>query len=187
MSAAVAVALLAALAASDPDQDRLARGEVVVRTEKVAGSDMPRAIVRAVIDAPPEKVWALLVDCARYRSTMPRIAASALVKKEGSVAFCRITTDLPFPLPDLTSLTRAEHTVGDGRWTRTWRLVEGDYKTNEGSWTLTRFGGQEARTLVEYRIHAEPSLPVPKGILASAQTSALPDLIERLRAQTAGR
>ncbi len=180
-----AVVLLTALAAADAtDVERLARGDVLVSTEKVAGTDNPRAVVRAIIDAPPEKVWALVIECGDYQRTMPRILASTLVKREGSVDVCKVTTDMPFPLPDLTSTTRIERTVKDGVWLRTWKLIEGDFKVNEGSWKLTSIEGG-AKTAVEYRILVEPNLPLPQSIAAAAQRKTLPDMIEGLRKRLA--
>lgn len=178
----VVVALFAAGVASagEPESVRLERGDVVVWTEKVAGSETPVGYARGVIDAPPAAVWAVVEACEDYSKTMPRILKSAVVKREGAVRFCKVTADMPFPAPDLESLTRAEGRAVDGGFVRTWRLVEGDYKINEGSFSLMPYG-DGSKTLATYRIHVQPNLPLPDGIVRAAQKGSLPDVIHNLR------
>jgi len=178
---------------------RLAAGEIIVSSKPVRGSEQPRATVIAVVDAAPERVWAIISRCADYKRTMVRVAESAQLWKKGHVHRCRVTVDLPFPLDDLTATTDATHTVIPGkRWERKWTLVEGDYARNSGSWTLAPFeaglptGGRVkdgagrtpgARTLVIYKVHAEPDVPIPDGLRRAIQRKTLPNLIENLRKQ----
>ena len=179
---ALVVAL--ALAAGAPD-DRLAQGEVLVWTEQVAGSDVPVGFAQGVIDAPPAEVWKIVEDCGNYAQNMPRIAKSKLEKQEGTVRFCRVTADLPFPAPDLESLTRVEHAHNaDGSYVRAWKLVEGDYHRNEGTMTLKPYG-DGTKTLATYRIHVEPKLPLPQSVMSSMQKGSLPDVIKNLRKRLA--
>jgi uncharacterized protein YndB with AHSA1/START domain len=177
------IAGLTALGPAGPA--RAADDGIKVWTEPVAGSDTPWAFAEATIDAPPETVWALVSRCADYARRMPRIAASRELAREGTdTAFtttCEVTTDLPFPLSDLTSVNRAEHTVVPGeRYVRQWRMVRGDYDFNEGSWTLTALDGGK-RTKAAYRIRVRPKIALPDAMLASAQKGTLPDLMRSLR------
>jgi hypothetical protein len=166
------------------------RGEIVVYTRPVKISDQPEAIVKAVINAPPQKVWAIVSRCADYTRTMNRIVKSAELSRSGSPAnqrlVCRVTVDVPFPYSDLTATTRVVHRVGNGRWYRTWRLWHGDYKFNRGSWTLTYFKGNKNRTMVVYRALAVPKAWVPGWIKTMATKRSLPEMIRRLRAQVGG-
>lgn len=183
------IALVVALAAADPslvtdaDRLRLDRGEVLV----AGAADMngvPTSVARAVIDAPPEKVWPLVWDCSRFARTMPLIAESELVEHTGNTTVCRVVTDLPFPLPDLTSVSRAVLEVEPGvRWRRSWKLIDGDYSVNQGSFTLVPWGA--GKTLAVYQIAARPKVPVPDALLAKAQTDRLPELMARLRKHAA--
>lgn len=163
---------------------RLGSGEIIVSAKAVPGSEQPLATVMAVIDAAPSRVWAIVSKCGDYKRTMVRVAASKQIWKKGNVHRCRVTVDLPFPLSDLTATTDAVHTVTPGkRWQRKWNLVEGDYTRNSGSWTLAPFDSAGGRTLVIYKVHAEPKVPLPDGILRAAQRKSLPNLIENLRKQ----
>lgn len=179
------------LAAASPDDAKLAAGEVVTSLRKVPGSDVEEATAKAVIDAAPEKVWALVSACAGYKHNMPSIVESAELSrvpaKESDgpnaveITKCKVVADLPFPLSDLTSVTRGVHTIEPGKlWRRQWTLIEGDYTRNEGSWTLVPWG-DGTKTLATYRIHAEPKVPLPAPLMASVQQGKLPEVMKKLR------
>lgn len=179
---ALAVLGAGAALAADDRATKLDKGEVLVSAQKVEGSQAPRVKVEAVIDASPEDVWAVVKDCENYKKTMPRISESKLEKREGNVVICRTRADMPFPLADLEAVTRGVESVEPGkRWAREWDLVEGDYNANTGGWELTHWKGEESRTLVVYKLHADPKLAVPQGLINAAQKSALPDLMHQLR------
>ncbi len=175
-----AVALVSVASAAESERARLDKGEIIIKQRAVKGSDMPQAIVKAVIDVAPAKVWAVLDRCDRYKHVMPRTKASKELSRKGNVIICKITIDMPFPFSDLTATTRAVHTARAGYWQRAWNLLEGDYKTNKGSWTLTPFDPAGRRTMVIYKVHAEPNISVPTWILKKASRSTLPDLIAAL-------
>ena len=188
LSCAIALALLRA--AGPPN---LAHGDVIVTTRDIAGSDIPEATTRAVIDAPPELVWSIVSDCANYKSTMPSIAESTQVKTEKpsasdgdavEVKTCRVVAALPFPFPNLTSITRGVHRIDPGkRWCRAWKLVEGDYLKNEGMWVVEPYG--DHKSLVTYVIEAQPKIPLPASLVASIEQSRLPEMMENLRKKAA--
>ncbi len=161
---------------------RLDRGEVVIETEPIAGTNQQRIVLRAVIEAPPGAVWRHIDQGKHYHEFMPRVKKAEELERIGNDVRTRTTMDMPFPLKNLTATTRAKHIVEEGvRYVRAWRLEEGDYHVNEGAWTLTPFDGNPARTLADYRAHVVPKIPLPKALQAMAQEKALPKLIEALR------
>lgn len=161
------------------------KGEVEVKALPVAGSDTPKIVVRAVMDLPPKKIWQIVSDCAHYKDRMPRVAASEELKKVGNVHTCKVTIAMPFPLSNLTATTDAVHEESDQGMTRRWKLVSGDYKVNEGSWEVKPLNKEGTSSLVIYTVHAEPNTAIPAFIRESAQKKALPDMIERVRAEAA--
>jgi ribosome-associated toxin RatA of RatAB toxin-antitoxin module len=163
-------------------RQRLNRGEILVTTEPVPDSTVPRLVVRAVVEAPCERVWRLIDGCATYERTLPGIARSEELVRDGQRVRVRLTVKMPFPLRDLTSVTDGIHTEVPGeRYSREWQLVEGDYHSNSGSWLLVPFDGEKARTLVVYRLHAEPKLRLPRAIKQLATEKAVPRLIAQIR------
>jgi ribosome-associated toxin RatA of RatAB toxin-antitoxin module len=181
---AAAVLLASAPASAQSEEARLEKGEVVVTTRAVKGSDTPETIGKAVIEAPPVKVWNIINKCGDYVRTMPRIKASKELSRQGSKVVCRVTVAMPAPYSDLTATTEAAHTESASRYARVWKMIEGDYKVNQGSWVLTPFKGEAKRTLAVYTVHAEPKAWVPAWIRKKAQQKSLPEMMDRLRQQT---
>lgn len=164
---------------------RLAKGEILIDTAPAPQSDTPFYVARGVVEAPPARVWAIVADCGRYRETMVRVAASTLVSRNDAATVCRLQMAMPFPLPNLTAVTRATHRAEGGRFTREWQLVEGDFALHEGSWVLEPFEGDSNRTLVTHRARVRPKLPVPEMLLAGSKKETLKETLENLRRQLA--
>jgi len=160
-----------------------AKGEVEVKAFAVAGSDAPKIVVRAVMDLPPKKIWRIISDCAHYKDHMPRVAASEQIKVAGNVHTCKVTIAMPFPLSNLTAVTESVHEESDKGMSRRWKMLSGDYKVNEGSWEIKPLDAAGTSSLVVYTVHAEPTTSIPAFIRESAQKKALPDMIERVRAE----
>lgn len=180
---AAALIISLPLGAAAQSNDALSKGEISVETIDVKGSDIPKVVVKGVINAPPAKVWQLVSDCTKYHKTMTRIKASKLVKKTGDTYICDVTVELPFPLSNLRATTNAKHVSGPPVWSRTWTLIEGDYEKNEGSWKLEEFAGDPNRTFATYTVYAIPNTAVPGWMRKKAQESSMPDVIKRLRAE----
>lgn len=183
----VVTTLIAAPAAAEGRWSQaLDRGEILVYSRAPSKGSTPEVVVKAVIDAPPQRVWDLVSRCGSYVRTMPRIkAAHELSRKENRVV-CRVTVDMPFPYSDLTATTRVTHrTYPRGRgFSRRWELVKGDYRVNRGSWELRPFKGDPRRTFVVYRAQAVPKAWIPGWIRRTAQKRSLPEMIRRLRRLT---
>lgn len=167
---------------------RLEKGEVIVVSQEVKDSDIPRVVATAMIKAKPEEVWALIEKCDNYTQTMQRVLKSKEISRKGKQVRCEVQVDLPWPLDDLTAVTDAVHTVRPGQlYRRRWSLVSGDYDFNNGSWEIRPYGDDPTRSLVTYTLHVKPKTAVPDAIKAKAQQSSLPDLFEHLRSQLEGK
>ena len=181
------VALLLAVSApasGDDEESRLDKGEVVVTNRTVKGYDTPETTGKAVINAPPAKVWNIISRCGDYVKTMPRTKASKEVSRQGNKVVCEVTIIMPAPYSNLTSKSEATHTESPPKFVRARKMIEGDYKYNTGSWVLTPFKGDPKRTLAVYTVLAEPKAWIPAWIRKAAQKKTLPDIMERLRQQT---
>ncbi|RAL20355.1 hypothetical protein DL240_17385 [Lujinxingia litoralis] len=181
LAAALLITLTLGASVATADDTRLAAGEILVETSDVSGSDIPRITVTAVVDAPPSRVWAVVSDCANYSKTMPRIEESRLIRREGSTFVCETVVGLPFPLSDLRSTTTATHTEGPNEWRRQWSMIEGNYRFNNGYWSLKPYGDNGERTLAVYSVHAAPEGSVPDWMRRRAQESSMPGVLEAVR------
>lgn len=172
---------LSSTAFADDTRERLDKGEIIVNTVDVEGSSIPEATLMAVIDAAPEKVWELVGNCNEYEKNMIRVLKAEELSRSGDTVICMVTTDMPWPLANLTAVTRAKHTVGPPVWSRSWSFIKGDFKSNRGSWRVQAFDPQKKRSLVVYKVHAVPDMMVPDGLIRKAQRDTLPNLIKHLR------
>lgn len=163
---------------------RLDKGELITSTKKVPGSEFPQSVGMMVIDAPAQPIWKILDRCGDYKRTMQRVKRSKEIWRKGSKVRCEVLIDMPTPLDDLRTVTDAVHTVVPGKkWVRSWSMVEGDFKSNSGSWTLVPFNDAGTRTLVIYKVHAVPKTAVPDMVIRLAQKKALPKALEHLRSR----
>lgn len=162
-------------------EDRLAAGEVIVTPRRVAGFSIPALHVDAVLDVPPEKVWALVDDCAGYRRTMPRVADSVETERVGTRSICKWRVDMPFPFSDIGTVVEAKSVASSSGWQRDFHQITGDFVRNEGYWHLERFGADGKRTRVGYRLHAVMDSAVPDGFLKRGQMKAMHEMIGMMR------
>lgn len=186
--AALALALAPTTVGAEPRaSDALDRGEVLVYPRARPGRAEPQWVMKAVINAPPARIWSLLADCAGYGKIMPRIKAARVDRRGARSDVCTVTVDMPFPYADLTSTGRSTyHRRGPSR-IRRWRQLSGDYVVNEGEWRLTPFRGDLHRTLVVYRVEVLPRAWIPAWIRRAAQRRTLPRTIEMIRRAAATR
>lgn len=189
MKKVLLVVAVTALASQSVAQEsfhaRLSKGEIIVEASKVAGSDIPETKVTAVIDAPPGEIWKLVEQCNNYPKNMIRIKKAKELSRSGNQVKCQVTAEIPWPFSDLTAITMAKHTVGPPVWKREWDLVEGDYKSNKGSWRIQSFDLENTRSLVVYQVHAVPNMSVPDSLVKKAQRETMPDLIKHVRKRVA--
>ncbi len=182
VSASLLLAAVALPGAAAGDDGLPPRGTVEIKSYDVPGSSTPKIVARGVMDVPAKKVWQIVSDCAHYKEHMPRVAASELLKQEGNVYTCKVTVSMPFPLSDLTGVTRAVHEESAAGMARRWTLVSGDYKVNEGSWEVKPLDDGQS-SLVVYTVHAEPNTAVPAAIRELAQKKTLPEMFDRVKTE----
>ncbi len=163
-----------------PDEKaKLERGEILVKNAEAKGDGIAGKAA-GVVRAHPDKVWAVVNDCAHFKDFMPRTVKSEVVE---AGQHCKVEIEMPFPFSNLWSETKVQHVHLDGGGRRrVWSLVQGTYTKVDGSWTVWPWG--EGATLLLYNIDADPDVPVPNAILRSAQASALPDMFVAVRTRS---
>jgi len=183
-SLALVLALVSGAPAWADDASDLDAGKILVASVPVSGSSEPQHVVRAVIESPPAAVWKVVSECDHYRERMPHIAAAHEVSRAGTTVTCEVTIAMPFPTSNLTAITEAVHEQHASGMSRTWHLVRGDYEFNDGSWTIESYRGGAA-SMVTYRLHVKPTSAIPGFVRNMAQARALPELLERVRVESA--
>lgn len=72
--------LFPAAARSTDLTSRLAAGEIIYQTLETTGSGIRKGEATGVVDAPPAKVWQVVIDVNKYHEFLPRMLKSRLVQ-----------------------------------------------------------------------------------------------------------
>lgn len=164
-------------------QAALARGEAYA--EVAPDPDGISGRVRAVVDiaAPPEKVWATMIDC-RYAARLVANIASCKVLSSGAGWDVREQVTHGGPLiPGIRNVFRSDYEPY--RRIR-FRRVDGDLKAMDGEWGLIPLnGGRGTRVTYENRLSVR--IFAPPALIRAGLRKDTPKVLENLkRLVTAG-
>ena len=138
----------------------------------------------AEIDAPLERVWALVQDVEKAPEWQGGMKGMHGLERDdqGRATLCEAETDAK--VRTIKSIIRFEY---DGPTTLRWSQEKGELKSVEGSWELEELGSD--RTRATYRIEAElgrmlgmvirgPLVDLLRQMLAGARAGELKQAIE---------
>ncbi len=164
--------------------ERIESREVVHWMFEIEGSPIKEGVALGLVEAPPERVFAVVTDNGRFAEFMPYVEASTLeTLPDGTlVNFQRL--DLPWPVNDReykVALVNTADAAGEPPlWESAWTRVEGfgNIAESRGSWRIWPCG--EA-SLVEYQVVTDPGGSIPTFLKNSATRRSLGRLIEAVR------
>jgi carbon monoxide dehydrogenase subunit G len=177
----ISLALLAGVAAAAPvpasAEKTLAAGKPWV---VVSPSGEAAAIHGAIdIDASPQKVWAVLVDCAQAKKVIANMTVCRVVEKGANWDVREQVSQGNMFVPTIRSLVRADYTP----YTRiVFKKAGGDLKAMNGEWRLEA-RGTGTRVIYENRVAADIKLPA-EVVRAGMKTDCGKVLVNLRRAVT---
>jgi coenzyme Q-binding protein COQ10 len=135
---------------------------------------MPGASRSIVINAPMEKVFALITDFERYKEFLPEVRAVRVLDRSNGTVTVQYEAEI---------VKRIKYTlrhVAQPPSRVTWSFVEGEVmKDNKGSWELEPAG--EGKTKATYTIEVGLGPLVPKAIINTLMETSLPKLLENFK------
>ena len=137
--------------------------------------------VRAVIDinAPPERVWRIMTDCAAAKVMISTLASCRILQGEQAKGWDirEHVTRRNLIFPGMRIVFRSDYEP----FTRIrFRLVEGDLKVEQGEWRLQALdGGRRTRVFYDNRLAVD--WPVPKALMREALRKDTPKVLANLR------
>ena len=174
------------------------------RHDEKAGVGEIRA--QTQLDVPPEVLMKVILDLESYRTFMPYMKTSKVLKREGNHIWQYCQVDAPvvsmrdytlkFTVVDPPHRTAAELKSGVApkakRWKMSWEAAnKAGPKKNEkyvrvelanGSWTFNpKAGGKKSD--VWYRLLTHPGGSIPNWLANKANTRAVPDVIRAVLKQ----
>ncbi len=165
----------------DPDlRRRLERGEV--ETSAAEGRDGKKnARARALIGAPPDRVWDVITDYEGYKDFMPLTTVSRVDRREGDSVWFYTELDFKVKTIRYTIKLDLDRRPAEGRWHVDWTLIDGNLGSNEGSWHLEPYGDKADETFATYTVYIAPGFYVPGFVLSKLTQGSLPQLIDAVR------
>lgn len=160
--------------------------QTVVHEKAPANGRGVSAEAFALVNAPVDQVWAVLLACEDYDSFLPNVRKSGRRVVDGKTV-CSDELALPFPLKALWSDTSSQ-VVDDGPTgarQRIWKMLEGNYEHTFGTWTVFPFGAGRSQTLVVYFFDTKPAEDIPDWVMRVAQTQTLPAVFAGIRKRVA--
>ena len=137
--------------------------------------------VRAVIDidAPPQRVWRVMTDCASAKVMISTLASCRVVEGDQARGWDvrEHVTRRNLIFPRMRIVFRSDYEpFGRIRF----RLVEGDLKVEQGEWRLQALdGGRRTRVFYDNRLAVD--WPVPKALMREALRKDTPKVLANLR------
>ena len=161
---------------------RLEAGAIIAEGDVAA--DRAAADIRAavLIEAPPERVFRTLTDCAQALRVVPHLKRCAVLDTaaDGSWQEVEQTVDYGWLAPRAHYVFHADY----DRFERIrFSNLRGDFHENHGAWEFHALKGGRA-TLVVYRARVVPAFFVPRWMMRSMLKRDLPDLMRGLRARS---
>lgn len=152
-----------------------------------------RADIVGVVNATPERVFAVIRDFAGQENWVPDLYDASVVESSGNVVVGEGNTRLPWPLSDrqwrLRIVSSEETLEGRPAMIARWTLVPnfGNMVQNEGYWLVMPMADDPSRSLVRYRFVANAGISAPDGVERRATRRMLPGILEGLRRQAGAR
>jgi carbon monoxide dehydrogenase subunit G len=162
-------------------EQRLAGGEVVVRSAVDEHDSRARVQAAVRVHAPPQLVWAVLEDCEQASTFIPglkrcrRVAAAA----DGSWEIIEHEFKYSWLMPAIHSVFRMDNQPPERMQ---FRRLSGDLKDERGIWRLIR--AADGSTTVEYEVEIDPGFWIPRTLVRHTLRKELPAALLALRTRS---
>lgn len=176
-----ALALLAGVAAAAPVSPSAEKTLAAGKPWVVVSPAGEAAAIHGAIDinASPQRVWAVLVDCGQAKKVISNLTVCRVVEKGANWDVREQISQGNMFVPTIRSLVRADYTP----YTRiTFRKAGGDLKQMQGEWRLEA-RGNGTRVIYENRVAADIKLPA-EVVRAGMKTDCGKVLVNLRRAVT---
>jgi coenzyme Q-binding protein COQ10 len=127
-----------------------------------------------VINAPMEKMFAIIVDYEKYPEFLPEVKKIRLSNRKGN------EVDVHYDAEIVKNVKYTLRLKEEKPNKVSWSFIEGEYmKDNRGSWVLEDLGGDKIKAT--YSIEVTVGMLVPKSIVNALVDSQLPKTLEAFK------
>ncbi|MCC6749711.1 MAG: hypothetical protein IT371_18740 [Deltaproteobacteria bacterium] len=161
---------------------QLARWEVLASSEQVSGAGVMQGKALGLFQEVPEALVHTILDIGRYKFYLPRMKSSRVVKVQGPHTFAVLETDFPWPVRDAWVYIKMTYTrTGARSYRLRWWMENGTLKQYTGEAEIVPFDAQATRTLLTYKLLAQPKTAAPDGVISKGVRRVAEVFVQRLR------
>jgi ribosome-associated toxin RatA of RatAB toxin-antitoxin module len=158
----------------EKEMARLSQGEVLVRSIESEKGFVQAAIL---LDAPVEKVWALILDCPNAPKFIPNLKSCVILERHEGWDLIEQRVRLSRLLPDIICRFRADYKAMQQIH---FKSISGSLKELEGRWVFQRADGG-GKTILFYSVYVNPGFYIPQWVVRLVLEADLPDLLISIR------
>ncbi len=167
---------LSAAEPSQSDEQRLARGEVVVALKH--RENIKFVFGRIWIDEEPQRVWQILANPFEFEGRIcPRVKRIDVLVDRPDRSVMQMSVNVCWPIPRISYVVESRYDPGRQV---TFRRVSGLPKVFKGYWQIKPLA-DGTKTEVTYGMYVHPGIPVPEWIVREGVKVELPKVLVALR------
>ena len=141
---------------------------------------MPSASRSVVANVPAEHFFDVVTDFESYPEFIPETVAVEIVKKGKKGKDGKKTDDVKFSIKVIKKIDYTLRLTSDAEdLTVEWELVDGPFKSNNGSWEIK--GAGKGKTEATYTIDITMGFLVPQSITNMLVGSSLPKMLDQMK------
>jgi ribosome-associated toxin RatA of RatAB toxin-antitoxin module len=152
--------------------ERESHGAIIVRVE-------------TEVNAPLRAIEAVILDARDYASWFPSTQSVRILDSNCHTIVFEGHFKLPWPVRDAHETVRLERRAFPGGVAISWRQQRGDFRRNDGLWTL--ISRKPGMTVVTYEATWQPRRWVPRWMLRIAAQRQAPRMMRALEGQAQAR
>ncbi len=137
--------------------------------------------IESVVQAPSWAVEAVILDTGGYPKWFPSSQSVRVLEAQPNVVLFEGRFRLPWPVGEVGERLRLRRQVVAADVVVEWEQERGDFRRNQGRWTLSRIDGQ--RTKVSYDAVLQTRHWVPRWMLRIASRKQAPRMMRALEAR----
>jgi ribosome-associated toxin RatA of RatAB toxin-antitoxin module len=134
---------------------------------------MPKSVRSIVIQAPPDKCYAVIADFEKYPEFVSELKKAKVLSRDKN------RSRIEFTIKVLKEINYTLDITGEPPTGLRWTLFKGFMKKNDGGWKLKDVGG--GRTEATYEVDVEFGLMVPSSVIKMLQENNLPKMLEAFK------
>ena len=162
----------------------LQKGEIASSGYTPPGQSVERGRASVLLDAPIDRVYAVVQDYAQYKEFLPNFEASRVLSQRGASALVFVQVKIMKGAAHIWAELKLKPRKSEGP-TRVIeaKMMKGNVDHMEALWEVTAV--DDRRTLVTFEIIVDPNLPLPSSLISDENRKTARKTLRALRERVA--